>query len=113
MRKRVEKQLGHLARHVETTCEEVDLEALDKDDRDEQMAGSALLDLEGMPEEAREEIEGVMEIVLVEAAGISYFKPPTSDIPDEAWQMVVRYSAGVSRMVTLGHGLAQWINDVE
>ena len=25
LRKRVEKQLGHLARHVETTCEEVDL----------------------------------------------------------------------------------------
>jgi len=27
--------------------------------------------------------------------------------------MVVHYSAGVSRMVTLGHGVAQWIKAVE
>ena len=58
-------------------------------------------------------IEGVMESVIVAAAGISHFKPSTTDIPDEAWQMVVRYSAGVSRMVTLGHGVAQWIKTVE
>ena len=58
-------------------------------------------------------IEEVMESVIVAAAGISHFKPSTADIPDEAWQMVVRYSAGVSRMVTLGHGVAQWIKTVE
>jgi hypothetical protein len=58
-------------------------------------------------------IKGVMESVIVAAAGISHFKPSTADIPDEAWQMVVRYSAGVSRMVTLGHGVAQWIKTVE
>ena len=58
-------------------------------------------------------IERVMESVLVAAAGISHFKPSTADIPDEAWQMVVHYSAGVSRMVTLGHGVAQWIKAVE
>ena len=58
-------------------------------------------------------IERVMESVLVAAAGISHFKPSTADIPDEAWQMVVHYSAGVSRMVTLGHGVTQWIKAVE
>jgi hypothetical protein len=60
-----------------------------------------------------EAIEGLMQSVLVEAAGISHFKPSTADIPDEAWQMVVGYSSGVSRMVTLGHGVAQWIKAVE
>ncbi len=58
-------------------------------------------------------IEGVMESGIVPAAGISHFKPSTADIPDEAWLMVVHYSAGVSRMVTLGHGVDQWIKAVE
>ena len=56
--------------------------------------------------------EQVSEIARAEAVGIAHFRPPTADIPEDAWQTIVRYVDGpfrVSRMVTLGHGLAHWL----
>ena len=56
--------------------------------------------------------EQVSEIALAEAVGIAHFKLSTADIPADAWQTIVRYVDGpfrVSRMVTLGHGLAHWL----
>jgi hypothetical protein len=60
--------------------------------------------------------ERVLEIVRAEAAGIAHIRPSTADIPEEAWQIIVRYVDGpsrVSRMVTLGHGVARWLGDGE
>ena len=54
----------------------------------------------------------VSEIAQAEAVGIAHFRPPAADIPADAWQTIVRYVDGpfrVSRMVTLGHGLAHWL----
>jgi len=54
----------------------------------------------------------VSEIARAEAVCIAHFRPSRVDIPEDAWQTIVHYVDGpfrVSRMVTLGHGLAQWL----
>jgi hypothetical protein len=56
--------------------------------------------------------EQVFEIARAEAVGMAHLKASTADIPADAWQAIVRYVDGpfrVSRMVTLGHGVAQWL----
>ena len=57
--------------------------------------------------------ERLKEISKQHAIGISHFKPSTDEIPPEAWAMVLRYTAGVSRMVTIGHGFALWLRGVK
>lgn len=60
LRKRIEKHLSHLVRHVETTYEDVDLDALEEDEYDESEGD---FDLDALPEEARREIEATVESV--------------------------------------------------
>jgi hypothetical protein len=58
----------------------------------------------------------VSEIARAEAVGMAHLKSSTADIPADAWQTIVRYVDGpfrVSRMVTLGHGVAHWLATVE
>lgn len=58
-------------------------------------------------------IEQVRRFAESEAPPIARFKPPTHTIPTEALEMIRSYVGkppSVSRMVTVGNGVAQWLN---
>jgi hypothetical protein len=58
----------------------------------------------------------VMDLARLEAEAIAHLKPANIDMPTEARQMIERYvgsPANVNRLVTLGHGVAEWLSDTD
>ena len=60
--------------------------------------------------------ERVMKLAHLEARTIAHLRPAEIDVPTEARQLIDEYvghPVAVNRMVTIGHGVAEWLSDAD
>ena len=55
----------------------------------------------------------VLELARTEGARIAHHRPDTSSLPEEALDLIAEYAGKVHRMVTIGHGVARWLQELE